>query len=214
MNILNELEWSPIFLTHYQTTNFRLFQTEIVCRQQFQIWREWQQVIKRGRKLWEKEKLLVTSYFSFSHSVFKRFVSQGRQKVSSKGLFPRGVKRCHCVGMGWKLKARRLLKFRWKKFQWLTRFVRDVCTFFFCCYMSCAVGKEGLGFERICWMDWQILIQHGQRWYRLFAFSHFSVFQKNQRTSCFSLLSYVFFFPWIHFLFFTKRQMFRLDWKH
>ena len=24
-------------LTHYQTTNFRLFQTERVCRQQFQI---------------------------------------------------------------------------------------------------------------------------------------------------------------------------------
>ena len=26
-----------IGLTHYQTTNFRLFQTERVCRQQFQI---------------------------------------------------------------------------------------------------------------------------------------------------------------------------------
>ena len=35
--------------------------------------------------LWEKEKLLVTSNFSFSHSVFKRFVSQGRQKVSLCG---------------------------------------------------------------------------------------------------------------------------------
>ena len=32
--------------------------------------------------LWEKEKLLVTSNFSFSHSVFRRLVSQGRQKVS------------------------------------------------------------------------------------------------------------------------------------
>ena len=31
-------------------------------------------------KLWEKEKLLVTSNFSFSHSVFKRLVFQGRQK--------------------------------------------------------------------------------------------------------------------------------------
>ena len=26
-----------VLLTHYQTTNFRLFQTERVCRQQFQI---------------------------------------------------------------------------------------------------------------------------------------------------------------------------------
>ena len=34
-----------------------------------------------GRKHWEKEKLLVTSNFSFSRSVFKRLVSQRRQKV-------------------------------------------------------------------------------------------------------------------------------------
>ena len=39
-----------------------------------------------GQKtLWEKEKLLVTSNFSFSHSVFKRLVSQGRQKESLCG---------------------------------------------------------------------------------------------------------------------------------
>ena len=39
-----------------------------------------------GRKhLWEKEKLLVMSNFSFSHSVFKRFVSQGHKKVSLCG---------------------------------------------------------------------------------------------------------------------------------
>ena len=39
-----------------------------------------------GKKtLWEKEKLLVTSNFSFSHSVFKRLVSQERQKVSLSG---------------------------------------------------------------------------------------------------------------------------------
>ena len=39
-----------------------------------------------GKKtLWEKEKLLVRSNFSFSHSVFKRLVSQGRQKVSLCG---------------------------------------------------------------------------------------------------------------------------------
>ena len=37
------------------------------------------------KTLWEKEKLLVTSNFSFSHRVFKRLVSQGRQKVSLCG---------------------------------------------------------------------------------------------------------------------------------
>ena len=33
-------------LTHYQTTNFRLFQTERVCRRQFQIWRKRKKVIQ------------------------------------------------------------------------------------------------------------------------------------------------------------------------
>ena len=74
--------WSD-WLTHYQTTNFRLFQTERVCRRQFQIWRKWKKVIQMGRKHCGKRRnLLVTSNFSFSHSVFKRLVSQGRQKLS------------------------------------------------------------------------------------------------------------------------------------
>ena len=37
-------------LTHYQMTNFRLFQTERVCRRQFQIWWKWRKVIQMGRK--------------------------------------------------------------------------------------------------------------------------------------------------------------------
>ena len=37
------------------------------------------------KTLWEKEKLLITNNFSFSHSVFKRLVSQGHQKVSLCG---------------------------------------------------------------------------------------------------------------------------------
>ena len=41
--------------------------------------------IQTGRIHWEKEKLLVTSNFSFSHSVFNRLVSQGCQKVSLCG---------------------------------------------------------------------------------------------------------------------------------
>ena len=39
----------------------------------------------RKKTLCEKEKLLVTSNFSFSHSVFKRLVSQGHQEVSLHG---------------------------------------------------------------------------------------------------------------------------------
>ena len=77
--------WWNLGLTHYQTTNFRLFQTERVCRRQFQIWQKWPKAIQTGRKHWEKEKLLVTSNFSFSHSVFKRLVSLRHQKVSLCG---------------------------------------------------------------------------------------------------------------------------------
>ena len=41
------------------------------------------------KTVWEKEKLLVTSNFSFSHCVFTRFVQQTRK---SKGLFGKWLK--------------------------------------------------------------------------------------------------------------------------
>ena len=42
-----------------------------------------------GQKtLWEKEKLLVTSNFSFSHSVFKRLTLQTHK---NQGLFGKGL---------------------------------------------------------------------------------------------------------------------------
>ena len=63
-------------LTQHQMTNFKLFQTERVCRRQFQIRRN-------GRKLSKRVENTV-----------------GKGEVFSKGLFPRGVKRCHCVGIG------------------------------------------------------------------------------------------------------------------
>ena len=76
-------------LTLSQTTNFRLFQTEKLCRRQFQIFITIAESSPNGYKtLWEKEKLLVTSSFSFSHSVFKRLVLQTRK---SKGLFGKGL---------------------------------------------------------------------------------------------------------------------------
>ena len=42
------------------------------------------------RTLWEKEKLLVMSNFSFSHSVFKRLLLQTRK---NQGLFGEGLKK-------------------------------------------------------------------------------------------------------------------------
>ena len=75
-------------LTHYQTTNFRLFQTERVCRRQFQIWWKWQKIIQMGRKHCGKRRNCSLWAISPFPTVF------------SKGLFPRGIKRRHCVGMG------------------------------------------------------------------------------------------------------------------
>ena len=80
----NEYLWSK-GLTLSQTTNFRLFQTERLCRRQFQILITIAESSPNGYKtLWEKEKLLVTSNFSFSHSVFTRLVLQIRK---NQGLF-------------------------------------------------------------------------------------------------------------------------------
>ena len=45
----------------------------------------------RQKTLWEKEKLLITSNFSFSHSVFKRLKVQTRK---NQGLFGKGLKWC------------------------------------------------------------------------------------------------------------------------
>ena len=77
-----------IALTHYQTTNFRLFQTERVFRQQFQILQKWKKVIQTGGKHCGKRRNCSLRAISLFPIVF------------SKGLFPRGVKRCHCVGIG------------------------------------------------------------------------------------------------------------------
>ena len=76
------------YLTHYQMTSFGLFQTERVCRRQFQIWRKWQKVILTGRKHCGKRRNCSLRAISPFPTVF------------SKALFPWGVKRCHCVGMG------------------------------------------------------------------------------------------------------------------
>ena len=86
--LLSASYWFYLSLTLYQTTNFRLFQTERVCRWQFQIWRKRQKVIQTDRKhCWKRRNCLLRAISPFPTLI-------------SKGLFPRGVKRSHCVGMG------------------------------------------------------------------------------------------------------------------
>ena len=72
-------------LTLSHTTNFRLIQTERVCRRQFHIWRKWQKVIQTDRKHCGKRRNCSLWAISPFPSVFKRFVSQELQKVSFCG---------------------------------------------------------------------------------------------------------------------------------
>ena len=54
--------------------------------------------IKGLKRLWEKEKLLVTSNISFSHIVFNRLVLQTRK---NQGLFGKGLKNFSSETIDW-----------------------------------------------------------------------------------------------------------------
>ena len=72
-------------LTLSQTINFRLFQTQKTLQTTISSLMKMAESYPNGKKtLWEKEKLLVTSNFSFSHSIFKRLKLQTRK---NQGLF-------------------------------------------------------------------------------------------------------------------------------
>ena len=75
-------------LTHYQMTNFILFQTEELAEDNFKF-------DENGRKLSKRVENTVGKGEIARYEQFLLFPT-----VFSKGLFTRGVKRCHCVGMG------------------------------------------------------------------------------------------------------------------
>ena len=77
---------------HYKMTNFRLFQTKKVCRQQFQIDENGRNLSKQVENTVGKGEIARNEQFLLFPQYFPT--------VFSKGLFPRGVKRCCCVGMG------------------------------------------------------------------------------------------------------------------
>ena len=71
-----------VCLTHDQMISIRLFQTERVCRWQFQIWRKWQKAIQTGRKHCGKRRnwsLQAISPFPtlFSKGLFPNWASKG-----------------------------------------------------------------------------------------------------------------------------------------
>ena len=66
-------------LTLSQTINFRLFQAQTLQTTVSYLTKMVESSMKGYKMLWENEKLLFTSNFSFSHSVFKRLVLQTRK---------------------------------------------------------------------------------------------------------------------------------------
>ena len=75
------------FLTLSQTTNFRLQNSKGLQTAISNLMKMIESSPNGLKMLWEKEKLLITSNFSFSHSVFKRLVLQ---KCKNQGLFGKG----------------------------------------------------------------------------------------------------------------------------
>ena len=73
-------------------TNFRLFQTERVCRRQFQLWWKWQTVLQKGRKHCGKRRNCTLRAISPFPTVF------------SKDLYCRRVKTRACLGKGWNMR--------------------------------------------------------------------------------------------------------------
>ena len=79
-------------LTHSQTTNFRLFQTERVYRQQYLIWWKWQKVHQKGWK--HSGKTIIAHYEHFL--LFAQCFHQTWTADTIKGLFGKGLT-CNCV---------------------------------------------------------------------------------------------------------------------
>ena len=75
-------------LTLSQTTNFGLFQVKKIADNNFEFDKMARKLSKWVENTGEKEKLLVKSNFSFSHSVFKRYILQTRK---NQGLFGKGL---------------------------------------------------------------------------------------------------------------------------
>ena len=79
-------------LTHYQTTNFRLFSSKLkeFADDNFKFGEKWKQSIQTGRKHCGKRRNCSLQAISSFPTVF------------TKGLFPRGVKKVSLCGNGLK----------------------------------------------------------------------------------------------------------------
>ena len=80
--------WHEGILTLSQTTNFRLLNLKNLQMTISNVIKMAKNCPNGKKTLWENEKLLVTSNFSFPYSVFKRLVPKTRK---NQGLFWKGL---------------------------------------------------------------------------------------------------------------------------
>ena len=84
--VTSRIQQSSVTLS--QTTTFRLFQTESLQTIILSLIKMAESSPNRKKTMWEKEKLLVRSNFSFFHIVFKRLVLQ---TCKNQGLLGKGL---------------------------------------------------------------------------------------------------------------------------
>ena len=77
-----------MFLTLYQTTNFRLFQTENLQMTISSLTKNGKKLSKWVENIEERRNCSLRANFSFSYSVFKRLVLQTHK---NQGLFRKGL---------------------------------------------------------------------------------------------------------------------------
>ena len=82
-------------LTLSQTSNFGLFQTERVCRWQFQIWWKWQKVIKMSRKHCGKRRNCLLQAISPFPTVFSNDLCC--RHVKARVFFGKGLTLYHMI---------------------------------------------------------------------------------------------------------------------
>ena len=77
-----------------QTTNFRPFQTERVCRRQFQIWWKRPKVFQKGRKHCGKRRNCSLWAISPFSTLFSKDLLQAHK---NQGLFGKGITHSHTI---------------------------------------------------------------------------------------------------------------------
>ena len=122
----------PLFITLSQTTNFRLFQIERVCRQQFQIWWKWLKVPQTGRKhCGKRRKCLFKQFLLFPQCFLKTCIGDIKTRACLERVNPFPNKPCFlCVQVFWKTVGKGEIACLFKQFLLFPQCLLPICSTF------------------------------------------------------------------------------------